>query len=416
MRLAAALYTPRRLRLATIRRRLVLLTLISMGAGYFADEFIPATLPLLVSELGFTRTQAGICYSIAYVASPLTTLLAGMAARRLEEAAVLCALLMLAGQACTQLAATVHAGSFVLVLLSRLLFGLGFEPREVVSEMLLSKRLLATPPVSRSMAFGWFSAANEAGALLGALLLTASAHSLGLGATSVWPVLALAIGAAACCLLFWGRDEVAMEVAHDGGKRAAGGAQGAIAELRSACLSFGKEHWLTMGVTSVGHVAVLSFQVFLVDALHSEWEMTLAVAGLHSAGLQVAAIIAAPIVGGLLERQPRAGAVVLAVGMSLQLTAYILLATRAWGAEVLGVALLGAACGAVATAGNTILSSAREEVYAVSCSMQSLMQIMCGPAIGALHATSGGYFAVLVAFGALSLIGLSCALLLEVIS
>lgn len=271
----------------------LLLVSLAMFGNYYVFDSLGPVVDLMREQLGFSFGQIGLL-STAYSVAALLVLLAG--GWFIDRFGTRLALLVFAAVCVLAAAVTAWGTSFETVLAGRFLLGLGSEPMIVAATTVLAR---------------WFSA-RELGLAFG---LNLSISRLG-SASADWstsfasPLYAnwqdplwLATGVAAvsmtAAMLYWLHERRTEP-------RAQLGARGEIDELKvSQLFRFPATYWTIVGLCVVFYATVFPFRGFAINYFQEAHGLSRESAGALSSVLPLAAIIATPVFGLIVDRVGR---------------------------------------------------------------------------------------------------------------
>ena len=268
---------------------LVVISLAMFGNYYIYDSIAPIA-DILKSELGFSDSQYGWLFSIYSAAAIVVLLISGVIIDRygtVKSAIVFGAICTLSG------ILMVATSSYWVMLIARLLLGLGSEPLIVAITCALAK---------------WFKG-RELGFAFGINLTIARLGSFSTDWMPTWvpsafeswrsPLLIAAAIGTMCVVsaVIYGALE-----AHASRRHGLGQAGETDRLVLSDLFKFTKSYWFVVALCVTFYSAIFPFRGFSIKFFIEAWDMTREAAGQFNSMLPLAAMIATPLFGLLVDK------------------------------------------------------------------------------------------------------------------
>lgn len=307
---------------------LVVISLAMFGNYYVYDSIAPIA-DLLKSGLSFSDENIGTLYTAYSLAAVIVLLLGGILVDRLGTARTT----LLFGAICVG-AALLNAAtdSFGVMVTARFLLGLGSEPLIVAITTALAKWFKGK---ELSFAFGL----NLTVARLGSVAADWSPTWAGFAYTSWRGPLLVAAAIGVLCLL---SPLVYGALERRAARRWGLGQAGASDRLVLAdVLRFNLSFWLVVGLCVTFYSAIFPFRSFAIKFFIEAFQLTREVAGRYNSVLPLAAMVATPLFGLLVDRLGRRSLFMM-VGAFLLMPVYLIMAYQ-WLPLGVPVAMMGVA-------------------------------------------------------------------------
>jgi len=285
----------------------------AMFANYYVYDSIAPIADILKSDLGFTDANIGTLYSVYSIAAVIILLLGGFIIDRYGtvKSTILFAAI------CT-LAAILNAVSsdFTVMLVARFLLGIGSEPLIVAITTALAKWFKGK---ELSFAFG----INLTIARLGSVSADWS-PTWAKGAYDGWQgplVIAAVIGVLVLisALAYGALEKIASR------RYQLGGAGETDKLVLSDFFLFSRSFWFVVLLCVTFYSAIFPFRSFAIKFFIDSWELTRQAAGQYNSVLPLAAMIATPLFGLLVDKIGKR-ALFMAVGAFLLMPVYLMMA------------------------------------------------------------------------------------------
>ena len=285
----------------------------AMFANYYVYDSIAPIADILKSDLGFTDANIGSLYSVYSIAAVIILLLGGFIIDRYGtvKSTILFAAI------CT-FAAILNAVSsdFTVMLVARFLLGIGSEPLIVAITTALAKWFKGK---ELSFAFG----INLTIARLGSVSADWS-PTWAKGAYDGWQgplVIAAVIGVLVLvsALVYGALEKVASR------RYQLGGAGETDKLVLSDFFLFSRSFWFVVLLCVTFYSAIFPFRSFAIKFFIDSWELTREVAGQYNSVLPLAAMVATPLFGLLVDKIGKR-ALFMAVGAFLLMPVYLMMA------------------------------------------------------------------------------------------
>jgi MFS family permease len=389
---------------------LVIISLAMFGNYYVYDSIAPIA-DMLKESLNFTDENIGSLYSVYSVAAVFVLLIGGVIIDRFGTAKST----ILFGAICT-VAAILNAvtDNLHVMLAARFLLGLGSEPLIVAVTTALAKWFKGR---ELSFAFG----VNLTIARLGSVAADWS-PTWAEGAYAGWQMpLAIAAGLGLLCVIS-PIGYAALE-GHANRKYGLGKAGEMDRLVLSDLFRFGKSFWFVVALCVTFYSAIFPFRSFAIKFFIEAWEMTREAAGQFNSVLPLAAMIATPLFGLLVDKVGKRALFMMA-GSFLLMPVYVLMAyqvTPLW----VPIAMMGVAFSLIPAVMWPSVAYLVEEkrlgtAYAVMTLVQQIgvagMNWLIGrtnDSFGATAANPAGYVAGMWIFSVLGFLALLFAVLLR---
>ena len=296
---------------AWLRWTVLLFISLAMVGNYYPFDAIAPVADLLVSQLNFTNEQIGSLYSVYSVAAVLVLLAGGYIVDRYGTRRSIFAfgVICLAAAILTAISPDIR-----LMLAGRFLLGVGAEPLIVAISTAIAK---------------WFKG-KELSLAFGLNLTLARLGSLAADYSPTWarpfyhswqPPLVLAAGIAALCVigaaLYWIIESHAERQYHLG-------PQEATEKLVLRDLyQFDRSYWYIVGLCVVFYSAVFPFRAFAIKYFIDAHGASREVAGRLNGMLPLAAMVATPVFGLVVDRYGKR-ALLMTFGSLLLLPAFLI--------------------------------------------------------------------------------------------
>ncbi len=285
----------------------------AMFANYYVYDSIAPIADILKSDLGFTDANIGTLYSVYSIAAVIVLLLGGVIIDRYGtvKSTILFAAI------CT-LAAILNAVSsdFTVMLVARFLLGIGSEPLIVAITTALAK---------------WFKG-KELSFAFGINLTIARLGSVSADWSPTWAksaydgwqgplVIAAVIGVLVLisALAYGALERIASR------RYQLGGAGETDKLVLSDFFLFSRSFWFVVLLCVTFYSAIFPFRSFAIKFFIDSWELTRQVAGQYNSVLPLAAMIATPLFGLLVDKIGKR-ALFMAVGAFLLMPVYLMMA------------------------------------------------------------------------------------------
>jgi MFS family permease len=285
----------------------------AMFANYYVYDSIAPIADILKSDLGFTDANIGTLYSVYSIAAVIILLLGGVIIDRYGtvKSTILFAAI------CT-LAAILNAVSsdFTVMLVARFLLGIGSEPLIVAITTALAK---------------WFKG-KELSFAFGINLTIARLGSVSADWSPTWAksaydgwqgplVIAAVIGVLVLisALAYGALERIASR------RYQLGGAGETDKLVLSDFFLFSRSFWFVVLLCVTFYSAIFPFRSFAIKFFIDSWELTRQVAGQYNSVLPLAAMIATPLFGLLVDKIGKR-ALFMAVGAFLLMPVYLMMA------------------------------------------------------------------------------------------
>ena len=295
--------------------RWVVLVVISMAmfANYYVYDSIAPIADILKSDLGFTDANIGTLYSVYSIAAVIILLLGGVI---IDKYGTVKSTILFAA-ICT-FAAILNAVSsdFTVMLVARFLLGIGSEPLIVAITTALAKWFKGK---ELSFAFG----INLTIARLGSVSADWS-PTWAKGAYDGWQgplVIAALIGVIVLvsALVYGALEKIASR------RYQLGGAGETDKLVLSDFFLFSRSFWFVVLLCVTFYSAIFPFRSFAIKFFIDSWELTRELAGQYNSVLPLAAMIATPLFGLLVDKIGKR-ALFMAVGAFLLMPVYLMMA------------------------------------------------------------------------------------------
>lgn len=385
---------------------------LAMFSNLYVYDSVGPVAELLSRQLGFSDTQIGALNAVYSLPNIVLVLLGGIWIDRIGAAAVILrtGLVCLAGACLTAISST-----FVVMVLGRLLFGIGAETLIIAVLVALAR---------------WFSERHLALTLtlavsvgrVGSYLADRSASFAGALYQHGWrePLLLAAgvalLGFLGCTAFFW-LDLQAMR------RRALPDPNATEPIHWRALPRFPARYWYVVGLCVAFYGVVYPFRsTFAIKYFQHTRALSLAEASRLNSDVYMAAIVAMPLFGGLMDRLRSYGPLLIIGAFALPLSFYLLSQNHIdlW----VPTALLGLSVSIVPSVlwpavASDVPDAHRGSAFGLMTSLQSVGLVLGNMVVGGLNQHEGasaahpeGYAAMLWFFGAGSLVGCGCAVAL----
>jgi MFS family permease len=295
--------------------RWVVLVVISLAmfANYYVYDSIAPIADILKSDLGFTDENIGSLYSFYSIAAVIVLLLGGVIIDRFGTAKST----ILFAAICT-VAAIVNAVSsdLTVMLAARFLLGIGSEPLIVAITTALAK---------------WFKG-KELSFAFGINLTIARLGSVGADWSPTWAGFAYdgwqgpLVVAAVIGVLVLGAALAYGALEGIASRRYGLGQAGETDKLvLSDLFVFSRSFWYVVLLCVTFYSAIFPFRSFAIKFFMESWEFTREAAGQYNSVLPIAAMIATPLFGLLVDKVGKR-ALFMAVGSFLLMPVYVMMA------------------------------------------------------------------------------------------
>lgn len=295
--------------------RWVVLVVISLAmfANYYVYDALAPIADVLKSDLGFTDEDYGLLYTVYSIAAVIVLLIGGVIIDRFGTARST----ILFAAICT-VAGILNAvsGDLNVMLASRFLLGVGSEPLIVAITTALAK---------------WFKG-KELSFAFGVNLTIARLGSVGADWSPTWAGFAydgwqgpliLAAGIGVLIVVAAGAYGALEKVAL---QRYSLGEAGATDKLvLSDLFVFSRSFWFVVALCVTFYSAIFPFRSFAIKFFIESWELTREVAGQYNSVLPIAAMIATPLFGLLVDKVGKR-ALFMALGSFLLMPVYLMMA------------------------------------------------------------------------------------------
>ncbi len=309
---------------------LVFVSLAMFGNYYVYDSMAPV-FDLLTLELGFTDQQKGLLYSVYSIAAVLFLLVGGVIIDRwgTKKSISVFALICLVAAVVTAI-----SSEFLVMLLGRFLLGLGAEPLIVAVTTALAKWFKGK---ELSFAFGINLTISRLGSASADWSTGWAAPLYENWQDPLWLASAIAGVSVAGALLYWFTENRAEE------RFELGEAEETEKLNIKELYSFSPSYWYIVALCVVFYSTVFPFRAFAIDYFQQAHGLERAAAGLLNSVLPLAAMVATPLFGLLVDRIGRRS-LFMTLGSLLLLPLFLVVTYAPPGPEVaLTLPLLGSA-------------------------------------------------------------------------
>ncbi len=268
---------------------LVLISLAMFGNYYVYDSLGPV-IDLLRDQLEFTYGQVGQLVSIYNISALLILIASGFFIDRFGTKVVI----TVSGVICVIGAAMIAATpSFEMMLAGRFVLGLGAEPMIVAAITSLAKWFKGK---ELSLAFGLNLSLSRLGSASADWSTSFAAPLYVNWQDPLWLATAICGLAVTAAILYWIMEQRAES------RYSLGPAEEAEKLKFRELFTFGRSYWYVVALCVVFYSTVFPFRTFAIDYFQQAHGMTRDAAGLLSSLLPMAAIIATPIFGLMVDR------------------------------------------------------------------------------------------------------------------
>jgi MFS family permease len=263
---------------------------LAMFGNYYVYDSLGPVLDLMRSQLGFSHSQTGWLYT-AYSIAALLVLLAG--GWFIDRFGTRLALLVFAALCVLAAALTALGSDFETIVAGRFLLGLGAEPMIVAATTVLARWFKGS---ELAFAFGLNLSISRLGSASADWSTGFAAPLYANWQDPLWLATAIAGVSVAAAMLYWMHERRVETRAHLGDRAAPD-------ELKlSQIFRFPRTYWTIVALCVVFYATVFPFRGFAINYFQQAHGLDRESAGALSSLLPLAAIVATPIFGLIVDR------------------------------------------------------------------------------------------------------------------